>query len=169
MFRFEPRLWFNIVCIIKGTAILTHSVRQQRNIHSTQVSGRAFKSTILSFLGNINSKLKCAFKCRDANRKSNKTWKRNYGGAIHPHLGNPVVGVPAPVDPVLQELDALEQVVLEGGRALEHVHPGDGGERRGEEVQAVVGQVQAVVLPLLDYVLKHLRVKKGNTWSCQCV
>ena len=87
-----------------------------------------------------------------------QTLKRNSSLLIH--LGDPVVGVPAPVDPILQELDALEQVVLEGGRLArrEDVHP---GERRGNEIQAVVGQVQAVVLPLLDYVLKHLRRKSA--------
>ena len=91
-----------------------------------------------------------------------QTLKRN--SSILIHLGDPVVGVPAPVDPILQELDALEQVVLEGGRLArrEDVHP---GERRGNEIQAVVGQVQAVVLPLLDYVLKHLRRKSAFNQS----
>ena len=81
------------------------------------------------------------------------------------HLGDPVVVVPAPVDPVLQELDSLEQVVLEGGRLArrEHVHP---RERRGDEVEAVVRQVEAVVLPLLDYVLEHLG--RSQKWT-ECV
>ena len=82
------------------------------------------------------------------------------------HLGDPVVVVPAPVDPVLEELDALEEVVLEGGggMAREHgtkVHARERRrERRREEVQAVVGQVQAVVLPLLDDVLEYLITEK---------
>ena len=78
------------------------------------------------------------------------------------HLGDPVVVVPAPVDPVLEELDALEEVVLEGGGLArrEDVHA---RERGGDEVQAVVGQVQAVVLPLLDDVLEHLITEKTTT------
>ena len=85
------------------------------------------------------------------------------------HLGDPVVVVPAPVDPVLEELDALEEVVLEGGgsRAREHgpkVHARERRrERRRDEVQPVVGQVQAVVLPLLDDVLEHLITEKTTT------
>ena len=77
------------------------------------------------------------------------------------HLGDPVVVVSAPVDPVLEELDALEEVVLEGGGLArrEDVHA---GERRGDEVQPVVGQVQAVVLPLLDDVLEHLIITENT-------
>ena len=77
------------------------------------------------------------------------------------HLGDPVVVVSAPVDPVLEELDALEEVVLEGGGLArrEDVHA---GERRGDEVQPVVGKVQAVVLPLLDDVLEHLIITENT-------
>lgn len=72
------------------------------------------------------------------------------------HLGDPVLVLPAAVDSVLQELDALDEVVLEGRRlASKDFHSGEG---KRQKVDAVVLKVQVVVLPLHDYALKHLKL-----------